>query len=186
MVWALIAIGGALVVLAWLRSVLQRHGALYDPGHLVEFAEKLATAKSSAGAVELAMLPPVPAAGTLPPGVMITSAGYVIFYTVSPERGRVRHRLSLSRGGERLTRSAGSFLLAYVRHLLELGTIEHSVGVSPEARYHLDFDLETKAHEAFMTQPSLVPGRAEAPAIARRCLAERASLRITPPSLPRA
>ncbi|HEU4532803.1 MAG TPA: hypothetical protein VFS00_01750, partial [Polyangiaceae bacterium] len=152
--------------------------------HLVEFAEKLSAAKSSAAAVEMSMLPALPAAGTLPPGVMITSAGYVIFYTVTPEKGRMRHRLSLSRGGASLTRSAGSFLVAYMRHLLELGPIEHSVGISEEARYHLDFELDTRAHEAFMKQRVRVPERSEAPAVARRCLAERSALRFDTPSLP--
>ncbi len=130
-------------LVGWLLLRGRLAGRLLEEKHLLETAEALEAVKRAA--LERPIASPADFA-PLPrdPRVLATSAGLLLFYTVSRLDRQYNHHLSLSAAGGYLPRVAGETLLLYFADLLGIPYNRLQLSVSPTTVRHAEFVLDEK------------------------------------------
>lgn len=109
-------------------------------------------------------------------GILTTSAGLVIVYTVSEGAGRFVHHCSVSMIGTPTTHAVGGTLTLFVAKLLALPLPQLRFEVAESTVHHAELSVDAERHAALAAIPVLDLASADLAALRRQALETRASI----------
>ncbi len=133
-------------------------GRLLAEGHLLEVARQLDAVKRAACRLPLsspAAFAPIPQ----DPRLLATSAGLLVFYTISRDGSSSSHQLSLSVVGGYTPHRAGETLLFFLTRLLGVAYDRLELTVSASTVHHAQFVLNEKEQAELLRRPIKPPQR---------------------------
>lgn len=180
MLWLLIApLWIALLIgLIWFflraKNNAGRYEAIFEPAHLIEFAEVVRRVRADALETAHGAAPSSPSPGGSP-----TTGGLRLHYTAAREAAAWQHHFSMACEGGALAPSTARFLFAYSRHLLGLEGVPVELGVSDANRFHMTWAIPESAEYAWEAREVPVPAPEELQGVLEQCWHQAEQVRIS-------
>jgi hypothetical protein len=165
--------GIALVLLVLLPRSAQLK-KIFSNDHLIEIAEQMEVGKPLA--VSLADVAEEKFALEDDPRTFVTSAGIVIYYTISRNENLYLHHFSLTDQYGITAHAVGATLVVYIGLLLNIPPDILTVERSEQQVFHASFDLTEAEQAMFVASPLQTPTLAKVRAMLEECREARHTL----------